>query len=315
MSDSFQQPNGLILVSDVTRSGEDDRPLRVAHRNRDLTRIRRGAYVSAAVGESANRDERYDLRIAAVLGTRRTPVVVSHLSAARVWGIPVVAPWPRQVHVTVSPASGNRSKNGVIVHRGVLSLDEVVQTSGVAVTSLIRTLTDVARTAPFRDAVAALDHALHHGRTSKPELLVALDDQQTAIGRRRALRAIAFASPLAKLPGESFSRVLLHELGFPPPELQHEFETAVGQRFADFWWEGVRLIGEFDGKDKYTNPKYTQDRTPAEVMWAEKQRENELSDHDIRLRRWIWQDLELVQPFIKRLEMAGLRRGRIRELR
>jgi hypothetical protein len=180
-------------------------------------------------------------------------------------------------------------------------------------TSLVRTLTDLARTAPFRDAVAAIDHALHTGMVDKDELRAAVMEQEMAFGQRRALRAIEFASPLAKLPGESFSRVLMHELGFPEPELQHEFPRAIGgQHFADFWWKGIRLLGEFDGKDKYENPKYTHGRTAAEVHWAEKQRENELSEHDVRLRRWVWRDLELVHPFIARLESAGLRRGRAR---
>lgn len=313
---TYQRPNGLILVGDLARAGEDDRPLREALRRNTLQRIRRGAYVPSDVNSSATRDARYDLRIAAVVGTRRSPVVVSHLSAARVWGLPIVNPWPGQVHITVAPESGKRTKNGVIVHRSELGTNDVAERNGTLVTSLIRTLTDVARIAPFRDAVAALDNALHGKLTTQVELMAALTAEGIPSGQTRARRAIEFASPLAVLPGESFSRVLLHELGFPAPELQKEFvRPLAGERFADFWWESIRLIGEFDGKDKYVNPKYTRGKSAAEVMWAEKQRENELSDHDVRLRRWVWSDLELVQPFIDRLESAGLRRGRIRTFR
>ncbi|MHA6693279.1 hypothetical protein [Homoserinimonas sp. A520] len=313
MNNAFQKPNGLILVGDLARAGEDDRPLRVAYRHKELSRIRRGAYVPTDLTGDATRDERYSLRIAAVVGTRRSPVVVSHYSAARLWQLPIVNRWPHEVHVTVEPQSGRRSKNGVIVHRGGLSSGEIVIGDAALTTSLVRTLTDLARVARFRDAVAAIDHALHKGLVTKDDLLSAMAHQDLVSGQRRAFRAIEFASPLAKLPGESFSRVLIHELGFPAPELQHEFPRSIGGRhFADFWWEGIRLLGEFDGKDKYLKPEYTQGRTATEVFWAEKQRENELGEHDVQLRRWVWRDLELVQPFIDRLESAGLRRVSIR---
>lgn len=315
MNNPFESPDGLILVSDLASAAADDRPLRTAHRQRQLVRIRRGAYAPAHVSSAATRDQRYSLRIAAVVGTRRAPVVVSHYSAARLWRLPIVNPWPQQVHITVEPESGRRSKNGVFVHRSRLDSGEIFTGSAALATSLLRTLTDLARVAPFRDSVAAIDHALHEGLVSTEELLQAIAEQDQPWGQRRALRAIEFASPLAKLPGESFSRVLMHELGFPAPELQHEFPRAIGGRhFGDFWWEGLRLLGEFDGKDKYLNPAYTQGRSAAEIFWAEKQRENELGEHNVNLRRWVWRDLELVQPFINRLESAGLRRGRIRSI-
>jgi hypothetical protein len=311
MNNAFQKPNGLILVGDLARAAEDDRPLREAYRQNELSRVRRGAYVPATIAKVATRDERYDLRIGAVVGTRRSRVIVSHYSAARLWRLPIVNPWPKEVHLTVEPESGRRSKNGVLVHRSRLHSGEIAERGSFLVTSLVRTLTDLARVAPFRDAVAAIDHALHERWTTKEALLVALAEDDLAWGQRRAIRAIEFASPLAKLPGESFSRVLMHELGFPAPELQHDFARAIGGRhFADFWWDGIRLIGEFDGKGKYQNLEYTQGQTAMDVFWAEKQRENELGEHDVRVRRWVWRDLELVQPFVERLESAGLRRGR-----
>ena len=241
--------------------------------------------------ESAGDDERYDLRIAAVVGTRHSPVVVSHYSAARVWGFPIANVWPREVHVTVGLESAKRTKNGVVVHRYALTDAEIVEHDGILVTSRLRTLIDLCRIAAFRDAVVALDNALASDAAplAKEELLDALGAQGTVRGAARAGRAIDFATPLAASPGESFSRVLIHELGFPAPELQHEFRTAIGgRRFADFWWELLRLIGEFDGQGKYFDPRYTQGRTPQQVLWDEKQRENELREQDTGLVRWDW---------------------------
>ena len=261
--------------------------------------------------EAAEDDERYALRIAAVVGTRHSPVVVSHYSAAREWGFPIADPWPWAVHLTVGPESAKRTKNGVVVHRYPLANDEIVEHNGIAVTSRLRTLIDLCRVSAFRNAVVALDSALASDAVplAKEELVEALEAQGTSRGATRAGRAIAFATSLAGSPGESFSRVLMHELGFPAPELQHEFRIVIGgRRFADFWWKYLRLIGEFDGQGKYFDPRYTQGRTPRQVLWDEKQRENELREHDTGLVRWDWSILRNPASFIRRLESAGLRR-------
>ena len=315
MRDVPHRADGLILVGDMTAIGADDRQLRAALSHRHLNRIRRGAYVPADVFAASTRDSRYDLRIAAVVATRRSLPVLSHYSAARLWSFPVVNDWPFEVHLTIPRESGRRTKNGVIVHRHALLDADLAERGGLLITSRIRTLLDLARIAPFRDAVAALDHALHEGIVSREELLIEAQRLGADRGQARVERAITFASPLATLPGESYSRVLMHELGFPAPELQHEFVIPLaGCRYADFWWKGIRLIGEFDGKTKYFDPQFTRGKNPQEVFWQEKRRENELHDHETRLARWTWEDLDLVEPFVRRLEMAGLQRSRGRRV-
>lgn len=292
MRDESTRP---ILVRDAVRIGRDDRPLR---RNPDLVRIRRGAYAS---NEPRDEDAAYDLRIHAVLGTRRSPIVLSHYSAARSWGMPIVNRWPFAVHATSHPSSPRRSKNGVVIHRSALPDPDVVELDGVLVTSRLRTLVDLAATAPLRDAVAALDHQLRVGAVEHEALKDAALDLEGMRGRVPARKAIAFASPLAGSVGESFSRVLLHELGFPEPELQHRFETRGRLRYADFRWAQLRLVGEFDGRTKY-------EQDPTGAIWDEKLRENELRELGEQLVRWTWADLVAVDPFIRRLEAVGLRR-------
>ena len=290
------EPTLPILVNREVRIGRDDRPLR---RDPRLVRVRRGAYAPRGPRDD---DEQYDLRIHAVLGTRRAPIVLSHFSAARVWRMPIVNRWPTTVHATAHPSSRRRSKNGVVIHRAELPDSELVELDGVLVTSRLRTLLDLAAIAPMRDAVAALDHELRLGNVDRTALDEAAGRLDGVRGRVPARRAVAFASPLAGSVGESFSRVLLHELGFPAPELQHRFETAGGVRFADFWWERHRLVGEFDGRIKYSDD-------PERAIWDEKLRENELQEIGERLVRWTWADLVAVTPFIRRLEAAGPRRA------
>jgi hypothetical protein len=94
-------------------------------------------------------------------------------------------------------------------------------------------------------------------------------------------------------PGESFSRVVLVQLGLAPDDLQvpvYDEEGLVG--FADFGWQGV--LGEFDGKGKYGvgDPSADPDRAVRKV-WQEKRREDRLRvGHEV-VR---WGMAELYQP-------------------
>lgn len=58
----------------------------------------------------------------------------------------------------------------------------------------------------------------------------------------------------------------------------------------DFWWPGRRVVGEFDGLGKYTRAQ-PGGRSPAEVVVAEKLREDRLRDLGLRVVRWTWADL------------------------
>ena len=72
-------------------------------------------------------------------------------------------------------------------------------------------------------------------------------------GTRQARRAVALLDPRSESPGESVSRVRLHEDGLPVPDPQQDIFDEDGQFVAsvDFCWKKQRTIGEFDGKIKY----------------------------------------------------------------
>lgn len=294
--------DSLTFVYDEVRAGRDDRRLR---RDSDLHRVRRGAYLPRAIEVGLTPDQQYDLRIYGVLGTRRSPVVLSHQTAARFWSMPMIEGWPRHVHITEPPNSPRRSKNGVIVHRAELDRSEVVEVDGVRMTSVTRTLIDLARVTSFVDSVGAVDRALAGNLVIRSELEDALLALGSGRGTAAAKRVVDFASSLAESPGESFSRAVMHEWGFPAPELQHQFDTAQGPRRVDFWWPEVGIAGEFDGRIKYAE-------SPEAAHWEEKQRANALFDLGVPLVRWTWLDLAQRAPFVRRLDAAGLDRRRPR---
>ena len=293
----------LTAIADVVRVGEDDRRIRRARERGESVRLRRGAYVDPATWDTAFPRDRYLADVAAVVATRRTRVVVSHASAACIWGLPLIS-WPRQVHLTEPPNSHRRSKNRVTIHRRELSSDEVQTIGDFRVTSLLRTLVDLAGESPFRDAVCALDAALDRRSPSTTKAdLFAVAGQGGLGAPRRAARAIEFASDLAMTPLESLSRVTIAELGFPAPIEQVEFEMSGGRRILDFFWPDSRVAGEADGHLKYVGPD------AGEAIWDEKLRQFEFLDHGVQFTRWGWADCRDPRRLAVRLQAAGLRRA------
>ena len=59
-----------------------------------------------------------------------------------------------RVHVTVARRTGARRDDRLHMHSAPLMPNEIVMVDGLAVTSVARTVVDVARTAPFEPAVA-----------------------------------------------------------------------------------------------------------------------------------------------------------------
>lgn len=315
----------LAMTRNLKREGIDSRALQRQVASKQLVRIRRGVCVDTATWNAADVRGHHVLRMRAVEATRNTPVVFSHLSAAALWGLPVLGQWPAQVHLSSAGRPGLHSKNGVICHREDVPDDQVTQLDGMFVTSLERTLLDVARTTSFASSVAMLDHGtqqriqLPSGANvpgiDKHALLESVAALGPVAGIRRARLAVDFCDNRSGSVGESLSRVDIHLCGFPPPELQVAFPRGDGGKdIVDFRWEQrqesrtLRLLGEFDGKVKYTRDEYTHGLPIEEVMWQEKLREDRLrasSGH--HMVRWTWDMALRREPLRQLLLNAGLR--------
>jgi hypothetical protein len=132
-----------------------------------------------------------------------------------------------------------------------------------------------------------------------------------APGVRRATRVLAFADGLSESVGESRSRVVLHRLGLPAPDLQPRIlrtdGTVIGR--CDFGWERFRTVGEFDGHIKYGR-LLRPGQEAGDVVFAEKRREDEIRDHEWEVARWTWADLDRPAVIGERLGRAFARRRR-----
>ena len=85
---------------------------------------------------------------------------------------------------------------------------------------------------------------------------------------------LAFADGRAQLPGESVSRLRLHQLGFAQPRLQVRVDHPDGYWRLDFGLDDVDRWGEFDGEGKYTNREMLGAGTPGKALMQEKYRED-----------------------------------------
>jgi predicted transcriptional regulator of viral defense system len=322
MVESFASSNGILLTSQLRAVRADERRLRQAAARGELVRVHRGAYVRADAWSALDHREQYRRRvIAAALASRSHPVL-SHESAAAVWGIPIVGGDPSVVHVLTSSTAGTRTENGFRRHAATAGSDDIVEREDVRVTSLARTLIDLARSGSFPAAVAALDWSLRPpSKGAEPRMRIEalqeyFEGQAATHNRRRVHRALEFATPLAETPGESVSRAAIHELGFPAPVLQYRVDDARGLAgITDFAWPQHGLLGEFDGLIKYTRNLARLGENVEDIVVREKVREDRLRATGRRVARWLWS--ESLQPALlhDKLIAAGLPRSKSGPLR
>ena len=94
--------------------------------------------------------------------------VVSHLSAATAWNLPLLVR-PEKPHITVPVKRRPRPGRPVVMHWAAVSSAERLS----RLTSLPRTVVDCARILPFGEALAVADAALSRGRLTHEELQAA----------------------------------------------------------------------------------------------------------------------------------------------
>jgi Protein of unknown function (DUF559) len=231
-----------------------------------LCSLRPGVYASAATVSSQVRDARDEmgrqagrqlLQLAATLAVTGSRSAGSHRSAALVYGLGLVGRPESVAEITRAPGDrGSRTGDlGVLVHIAALPAEHVVSYRGVLLTSVPRTVIDLARTLPFGQGVAVADSALYAGLTSKSALTAVIADCPRWPGLQRAREVTAFSDARSESVLESLSRAVFHQAGLPPPDLQvwvGDDDEVIGR--VDFLWRRYRTIGEADGAFKYQTP-------------------------------------------------------------
>jgi hypothetical protein len=254
---------GVQTTAQLLAGGLSAGQIRHLIRDGTLRRLRHGVYAPAATVTSVVRVPRETnaeqlLQLAAVLAATGSQSVGSHRSAGRVYGLGLVGRDREQItEITRVPGDrgGHTARSGVLVHVARLPADHVVSHRGVPLTSVPRTVIDLARVLPFGEGVAVADSALYARLTSKAELSVVIAGCSRWPGLQRAREVTAFSDARSESVLESLSRAAFHQAGLPPPDLQVQVGDdgeIIGR--VDFLWRRYRTIGEADVAVKYETP-------------------------------------------------------------
>ena len=354
--------HGFIRFADVRALGRQSE-LHAAVARGELEAARRGVYRTTASAPRSGDDSQsvperarlaYLSNVRSVAYAFVSPIFTSY-SAAALLGLPIIGKWPSEVYILSRGDHGRRRSRVVEVAR--TRPVDVIEVDGCIVTSVEFTLLQLARHAPLVAALTATDAALHVDRfgdalpMTTPERLRAEHERLKPFPRsRRAEAVLDRATTLADTPLESGSRLLIEELGFAEPELQHElWLPELGkQAFLDFYWPDVGVGAEADGRGKYRgNPDVRRvarspggstggrrrdeadvargaaesavaaeestaaaARRAADAVIDEKDRENAIRRQVSGLDRWDWNDMRRKHPVEARLVRLGVPRVR-----
>lgn len=244
-------------MAELQALGVSKDQLRRWARNRLVTAIARGVYSPTAWLKSMADDPRRMHAIALGAMIRRNPdLIASHESAAYLHGLDLLLPSgttvPRAT-LTRRPQEPSRALvRGALIRVAKLPDDHITTVLGIPVTTVARTVMDIARTTGFMAGVVAADSALRSHVVVKVEFAIVLRDCAQWKGVVRARHVLNFSDGRAESALESVARVRFAQYRLPPPGLQRNIRGAhgfIGR--VDFCWEEYRTIAEGDGALKY----------------------------------------------------------------
>ncbi|MFF3027397.1 MULTISPECIES: hypothetical protein [unclassified Microbacterium] len=306
--------------ADLLVNGWTDRKIAGAVRDGALHQLRRGWFIDSGEREKLWEEERHRAHVIAVARDARGPAVMSHSSAAVLWGLPLYGMRLTRVHMTTDAPHRISSSPDVRRHVSPLRVDDVSVVGGIRCTGLARTVFDLIRELPLEAAVAVADAGERQmasrgrewdqdARTSwRQGLRERLERGAGVRGIRQARWVSVFADGRAESPGESVSRLQLFRLGFESPELQVRVDGPDGRAyFVDFGLRGLRAFGEFDGRQKYVDAALRSGKPVEQVVLEEKQREDWIrGTTHWRFARWDTSHIKTPRALALRLAAFGL---------
>jgi predicted transcriptional regulator of viral defense system len=296
---------GIVTTAELLAAGKSKGQIQTLVKHGKLIPLMRGVYASAARARKvfALPGGEYLVRAAAAVAAAGPGTVVSHQSAAKLHELDQLDEPAKSVTLTGRPDGGRRGRDGVRLFSTALPKRYVTAKYGVPVTTVARTVIDVARTSPFVAGVVVADAALRARKTSKKELQQVLAGCRRWHGSARAARVVEFADARSESVLESIARVVFKEFGLPPPQLQAWLgneETVIGR--ADFYWPRYKTIAEVDGGLKYSNPGRAK---------AQLRRDKELREAGFDVLHFDWSDVtEMPEQVVASIRAAFKRATR-----
>jgi hypothetical protein len=233
--------------------------------------------------------------------------VVSHHDAAIIHGLTLLDHPPSDVAIArPRDAAGSRTaRPGIELHIADLPLRHVTVCQGIPVTTVARTVIDIARSTAFKAGVVTADSALYTRQTSVAKLSAVTWDCDRWPGIRKARDVVTFSDEKAESAFESIARVAFRDGGLPPPMLQvwvGDDDHMIGR--VDFLWSDQWTIAEADGAAKYADP----DRARKQ-LW----RDTELRRAGYEIVHFTWRELASdPAQVVKSIRVAFVRAARLR---
>jgi hypothetical protein len=231
--------------------------------------------------------------------TAHAASVVSHFTSAgltelRTWvdSRRTDAPPTASIWLTCPPRTGRHQRDaGLVLRLASIDAPDIRRHNRLLITRESRTVVDLARELPMREAVVTVDHALAVAVTRK-DLMDVVDRQCGWPGIRSARDAVLFGDPRSESALESIARVAFAAAGLPPPVPQASLWD--GERWmperVDFWWPQFRTIAEADGLAKFEAGSPAERRRLHRMAFRREQR---LADRGVELLRFGWEDAVL----------------------
>jgi very-short-patch-repair endonuclease len=179
--------------------------------------------------------------------------VVSHTSAAVLWGFPLPLYLERLgcIHLTSLPGRRSVRRKGVVGHQQALEAEEITAGRWLVCTSPLRTWFDLAGILSLDELVIAGDFLLRRKNplASLPLLDAYLAGKKGFPGYRRALQARSLMRAGTDSPKETELRLLLLRHGLPEPGINVPIfdETGGWIQDPDMSYEEQKIAIQYDG--------------------------------------------------------------------
>lgn len=303
--DALADEYGLIAARQAREAGCERHELARLVRNGHWVHLTRGWYalgqalVPDPIDSPAERRRiRHALMTRALTRNFEGRAVASHHSALVLHSLPIFAADLRQVHLSRVEDDHSRARRGLTVHESV---------PGASVSrSVIEPAVAVVQTGIVNGAIAALvaaDTALHREMLTLGDL----ERAGSLLGGPRVLavrRALANADGRAESPGETRLREAVRLMGLaatPQAPIRDGSFLAV----VDLLLDDVPVALEFDGFVKYSRrDPWATASTPADVVFAEKVREDHVRSLRYAMVRVIWRELDDLVVLRRRIVSA-----------
>ncbi|MFL5818945.1 MAG: type IV toxin-antitoxin system AbiEi family antitoxin domain-containing protein [Conexibacter sp.] len=268
--------HGVVARRQLSTVGLSDTMVRDRVARAQLLRLHRGVY---AVGHDRLRREGRWLAAVLAVGDG---AALSHRDAAALHGLSPLGDHARWEVTTTGRASSTRAIR--VFRTTALDVDDVTSIDGIAVTSVARTLADLAGTVPRARLRKALNEAERQRSFDLRAIEGALERTRTRNGGghaalRRALEELrAIGADVTRLELEDRFLALLDAERLPRPQTNYGIEGME----VDACWPRQRLVVELDGWGAHATRRAFQE---------DRERGNALELAGWRVLRFTWADV------------------------